>query len=216
MTRNSHPGPGLILASASPRRSQLLAQIGVPHDVRPADVDEALRPGEAPRSYALRVATDKAEVGWARSGGRTPVLAADTAVACDGVLYAKPADRADCQRILGALQGRTHEVLTAIALRHAGGLATALQVSRVTFRALTRDEIDRYWESGEPADKAGAYGIQGFGAVFVTHLEGSFSGVMGLPLAETAALLGAAGIAVWQPDSSVRPSPVVAAASAQS
>jgi septum formation protein len=210
MTRNSAPSadppadvtapPGalLTLASASPRRSRLLDQIGVPHVVRPADVDESRRPAESPRDYALRVATDKAEAGWRAAGSRGAVLAADTAVALGDELYAKPADRADCLRILGALSGRTHEVLTAVALRHAGGLSTALQVSRVTFRALSVDECERYWATGEPAGKAGAYAIQGLGAVFVTRLEGSHSGVMGLPLAETAALLADAGIPDWQ------------------
>jgi septum formation protein len=192
------PGASLTLASASPRRSQLLDQIGVPHVVRPADVDESRRPGESPREYALRVAADKAEAGWREAGGTGAVLAADTAVALGNELYAKPADRADCLRILGALSGRTHEVLTAVALRHAGGLATALQVSRVTFRALSVEECERYWASGEPAGKAGAYAIQGLGAVFVTHLDGSYSSVMGLPLAETAALLADAGIPCWQ------------------
>ena len=192
------PVATLTLASASPRRSQLLHQIGVPHVVRPADVDESRRVGERPRDYALRVAVDKAEAGWRAAGGVGAVLAADAAVALDDVLYAKPRDRADCVRILAALSGRTHEVLTAVALRHAGGLATAVQVSRVAFRALTDGECERYWATGEPADKAGAYAIQGLGAVFVTRLEGSHSGVMGLPLAETAALLAAAGIPCWQ------------------
>jgi septum formation protein len=210
MTRNSVPIAGspadvtalprvpLTLASASPRRSQLLDQIGVPHVVRPADVDESPLPGESPRDYALRVAVDKAEKGWRMAGGVTPVLAADTAVALDDELFVKPVDRADCVRILGALSGRTHEVLTTVALRHAGGLATALQVSRVTFRALSVAECERYWATGEPVDKAGAYAIQGLGAVFVARLEGSYSGVMGLPLAETAALLAGAGIGTWQ------------------
>jgi septum formation protein len=188
----------LTLASASPRRRELLAQIGVPHEVRAADVDESRRPGEPPREYALRVATAKADAGWTVAGGRGAVLAADTAVALDGELYAKPADRDDCLRILGALQGRTHEVLTAVALRHAGGLDTALSVSRVTFRAIAPDECARYWDTGEPRDKAGAYAIQGLGAVFVTHLEGSYSGVMGLPLAETAELLARAGVPRWE------------------
>lgn len=190
-------GP-LTLASASPRRRQLLLQIGVPHEVCPADVDESRRTAEAPDAYALRVATAKAEAGWAAAGRRGAVLGADTAVALDGELYAKPEDRADCLRILAALQGRTHEVLTAVALRHDGGLDTALSVSRVTFRAIGRDECERYWETGEPRGKAGAYAIQGLGAVFVERLEGSFSGVMGLPLAETAALLARAGIESWQ------------------
>jgi septum formation protein len=198
MTRNPSRHAALILASASPRRSQLLSQICVPHDTRPADVDESLRPGEDPHAYAARVASCKADVGWQRAGGALPVLAADTAVALDSQLYAKPVDRADCLRILGALQGRTHEVLTAVALRHASGLETTVQVSRVTFRTMSADEIGQYWDTGEPAGKAGAYAIQGLGAVFVTRLEGSFSGVMGLPLAETAALLARAGIPVWQ------------------
>lgn len=191
------PEVQLTLASASPRRSQLLHQIGVPHVVRPADVDESRVPGERPRAYALRVAVAKAEAGWAAGGGHGAVLAADTVVALGDDLYEKPADRADCVRILAALSGRTHEVLTAVALRHAGGCATTLQASRVTFRVLRADECERYWTTGEPADKAGAYAIQGLGAVFVTHLEGSYSGVMGLPLAETAVLLAAAGIPAW-------------------
>lgn len=190
--------PDLILASASPRRRQLLAQIGVPHTVRPADVDESPRPGETPHGYVTRVALDKAEAGWRAAGAAAAVLAADTAVVLDGVLYAKPVDRTDAVRMLLALSGRTHDVLTAIALRHPGGTETALSASRVTFRALDRAECERYWATGEPADKAGAYAIQGYGAVFVTRLEGSFSGVMGLPLAETAELLARAGVAAWR------------------
>lgn len=189
--------PRLILASASPRRSALLDQIAVAHSIAPADVDESRHAGEAPRAYALRVATAKAEAGWHAGSGRAPVLAADTAVALGDELYAKPADREDCVRILGALSGRTHEVLTAVAVRHAGGLATALSVSEVTFRALSREECERYWDTGEPTGKAGAYAIQGLGAVFVTRLVGSYSGVMGLPVAETAALLERAGVPVW-------------------
>lgn len=189
--------PRLILASASPRRSALLDQIGVAHAVAPADVDESRHPGEGPRDYALRVAVAKAETGWHAAAGRAPVLAADTAVALGDVLHAKPVDRDDCLRILGALSGRTHEVLTAVAVRHAGGLDTALSVSEVTFRALSRDECSRYWDTGEPLGKAGAYAIQGLGAVFVTRLVGSYSGVMGLPLAETATLLERAGVPVW-------------------
>lgn len=190
------PATGLLLASASPRRSQLLDQIGVAHRVRAADVDESRLAGETPRAYVARVARAKAEAGWAVSGGE-PVLAADTAVALGDELHGKPRDREDCVRILLALAGRTHEVLTAVAVRHAGGLETALSVSEVTFRALTREECERYWATGEPADKAGAYAIQGRGALFVDRLAGSYSGVMGLPLAETAALLERAGVRLW-------------------
>lgn len=192
--------PRLILASASPRRSALLDQVAVAHAIAPADVDESRQPAEPPRDYALRVAVAKADAGWRAAAGRAAVLAADTAVAVASELYAKPEDREDCLRILAALSGRTHEVLTAVAVRHAGGLHTALSVSEVTFRALTRSECERYWDSGEPRGKAGAYAIQGLGAVFVTRLVGSYSGVMGLPLAETAALLERAGVPVWYRD----------------
>ena len=191
--------PVLTLASASPRRRQLLDQIGVPHRVRPADVDETARPGETPADYALRVAVAKAEAGWAAAPG-APVLAADTAVALGTTLYAKPAGRDDGLAMLAALSGRTHEVLTAVALRHAGGLETALSVSRVTFRDTSDAERRRYWDTGEPLGKAGGYAVQGYAAVFVARLEGSYSGVMGLPLAETSTLLARAGVPVWQDD----------------
>ena len=186
----------ITLASGSPRRSALLDQIGVRHVTRPADVDEARLPGEAPAHYALRLAATKAERVWALDDSQ-PVLAADTAVALRAELYGKPVDRTEGVRILTALAGRTHEVLTAVALRDAGGLATALAVSAVTFRALTRIECERYWATGEPLGKAGGYAIQGRAAVFVTQLAGSYSGVMGLPLAETAALLARAGVRLW-------------------
>ncbi|MCZ8131969.1 MAG: Maf family protein [Steroidobacteraceae bacterium] len=189
--------PLLTLASASPRRRQLLDQIGVPHRVRPADVDETAQPGESPADYALRVAIAKADAGWAADPS-LPVLAADTAVALGTTLYAKPADRADGLAMLAALSGRTHRVLTAVALRYAGGLDTALSISEVTFRATTADERRRYWDTGEPLGKAGGYAVQGFAAVFVTRVDGSYSGVMGLPLAETGALLARAGVPVWQ------------------
>jgi septum formation protein len=186
----------ITLASGSPRRSQLLEQIRVRHRVLPAEVDERALAGEAPQTYARRVALAKAEAGWAADRTR-PVLAADTAVALGAELFGKPADLTDCVRMLGALSGRTHQVVTAVALKHAGGLESALSVSEVTFRALSLDERVRYWASGEPLGKAGGYAIQGLAAIFITRLAGSYSGVMGLPLAETAALLGAAGVRSW-------------------
>lgn len=191
----------IILASASARRSRLLAQIGVRHEVMAMDVDETQRDGEAARDYVARLAREKAEAAARRLGSRAgcPVLAADTAVVQDGRVYGKPADEEECVAILAALAGRTHEVLTAIALLHAGALATALSASRVTFRAIAVAECRRYWATGEPAGKAGAYAIQGMGAVFVARIEGSHSGVMGLPLFETATLLDAAGVSRWQP-----------------
>ena len=186
----------ITLSSGSPRRSQLLDQIGVRHVARPVDVDEARLPGEAPADYVLRLAAAKAGRGWSLGASR-PVLAADTAVVLGAELFGKPVDRNDGVRILMALAGRTHEVLTAVAVRDAQGLSTALSVSAVTLRALTLPECERYWASGEPLGKAGGYAIQGRAAVFVTQLAGSYSGVMGLPLAETAALLARAGVRLW-------------------
>lgn len=186
--------PTLLLASASPRRRELLAQVGVSPEVWPADIDESLRAGEAPADYVLRLARGKAEAVWAASGGRCPVLAADTSVVCGADVLGKPADKAALVAMLLRLSSRTHEVLTAVALRSATGLRTALCTSEVTFRPLKREEIERYWETGEPADKAGGYGVQGLGAMFISRLQGSYSGVMGLPLYETAQLLQAAGV----------------------
>jgi len=190
----------IVLASASARRSRLLDQIGVAHACIAADVDESQHPGESAVAYVQRLAREKAEAVVDRLESRPgqPVLAADTTVVLDGRIYGKPADEADCVAMLSALAGRTHEVLTAIALRHDGLLHEALCSSRVTFRAIGTEECRRYWASGEPAGKAGAYAIQGLGAVFVSRLDGSFSGVMGLPLFETAALLDAAGVTRWQ------------------
>ena len=181
----------IYLASASPRRSALLQQIDVPHEVRPVDIDETPRPGESPPHYALRLAEAKARVLWESldTAARRPVLAADTTVAIGEEILGKPVDRDDAARILGRLSGRDHEVHTAVALLHEGGADARLSTSTVTFRPLTAAEIDWYWDTGEPADKAGAYGVQGHGAVFVRHLSGSYSGVMGLPLYETWELL---------------------------
>ena len=186
----------VTLASASVRRSQLLDQICVRHVIRPAEVDETLRVGEAPQAYVRRLAEAKARAGWAADASR-PVLAADTAVALGAELFGKPTDLNNCVRMLGALAGRSHQVLSAVAVRHAAGLATALSVSVVTLRALSREECAHYWASGEPAGKAGGYAIQGLAATFITRLSGSYSGVMGLPLAETARLLAGASVRLW-------------------
>jgi len=190
----------IVLASASVRRSQLLHQIGVRHRIVGADIDETPHPGESPPEYVQRLARGKAEAVAARLGPRpdVPVLAADTTVVVDDRIFGKPADEAECLAMLGALAGRTHAVLTAVALQHAGRLSQALDTSYVTFRAIDADEGRRYWASGEAAGKAGGYAIQGLGAVFVARIEGSFTGVMGLPLFQTAALLDAAGVRRWQ------------------
>ena len=190
----------IVLASASARRSQLLHQIGVRHEIVAADIDESPQPGESPAAYVDRLARDKAQAVVSVLHGRPdrPVLAADTTVVEAGQIFGKPADEEACVAMLGALAGRSHEVLTAIALWNAGQLRVVLSTSIVTFRAIDAGECRRYWASGEPAGKAGAYAIQGLGAVFVSRLEGSFSGVMGLPLFETAALLDAAGVRRWE------------------
>lgn len=185
--------PVLCLASASPRRRVLLHQIGVAHIVRGANLDETPRPSEPPRDYVLRVAAEKA-CAMRRVDAALPVLGADTAVVLDGVILGKPRDRAHGLAMLASLCGRVHEVFSAVALADARGLATGLSVSTVRLCALSAAERRCYWDSGEPQDKAGAYAIQGIGAAFIEGLHGSYSGVMGLPLFETAALLRAAGV----------------------
>jgi septum formation protein len=185
--------PLLTLASESPRRRELLEQIGVAHVVSAADIDEAVGDGEAPADYVVRMACAKARAVRARSPA-LPVLAADTTVVVDGLILAKPRDRADGLAMLGRLSGRSHQVLTAVALASASGISFRLSASEVRMRAVTPGECAAYWETGEPRDKAGGYAIQGRGALFIEQLSGSYSGVMGLPLYETGQLLAAAGI----------------------
>jgi septum formation protein len=188
----------VYLASGSPRRRELLAQIGVPFQVLTVTVDEAHLPGELPDAYVLRLARQKADAGWRARPARSasPVLAADTTVVLDGKILAKPADRRDGERMLRELGGRTHEVLTAVAVA-TPGLSSRTSRSEVTFRAISAAEAHDYWATGEPLDKAGGYAIQGGAAVFVADLKGSYSGVMGLPLFETAELLEQAGVPRW-------------------
>ena len=188
--------PVLRLASVSPRRRELLTQIGVPHLVTGVFFVESVHAGERPHDYVQRMARTKAQTVWEQDLS-LPVLGADTTVVLDGKVFGKPADRADALRMLGLLSGRTHDVLTAVALASKEGLAMRVSVSAARFRSLAADEIAAYWETGEPRDKAGAYAIQGLGAVFVESLTGSFSGVMGLPLFETSELLRAAGVPCW-------------------
>jgi septum formation protein len=184
-------GPLILLASASPRRSELLRQVGIAHEIRPVDVDESVRPDEAPSAYVLRLAEAKAAALWQQldAGQRRPVLAADTTVALEGEIFGKPADAAEARAMLGRLSGRTHEVHTAVAVLHAGGAAARVSSSSVSLRELSSAEIDWYWNTGEPADKAGGYAVQGRAAVFIRHIAGSYSGIMGLPLYETWELL---------------------------
>jgi septum formation protein len=188
----------IILASASPRRSALLDQIGVRYRVKPVDVDETPLLNETPEAYVRRVASEKALLAARLDAGGLPVLAADTAVIVDGEILGKPQHRDDALAMLGKLSGRTHQVYSAVSL-HAQQHWQALSVTDVTFRDIGEREMQAYWQSGEPRDKAGAYAIQGLGAVFVQSISGSFSGVVGLPLFETAALLHVAGISVLNP-----------------
>lgn len=183
------------LASASPRRSALLKQIGIAHHIRPVDVDESPHAGEIPADYVRRLAVTKAEALWQRlrDDERAPVLGSDTTVALGNEVLGKPADREDGLRMLRRLSAQTHQVYTAVAVRHARGCDCRLSVSDVSMRALREDEIEAYWDSGEPADKAGAYGIQGLAAVFIERIAGSYSGIVGLPLFETGELLRMSG-----------------------
>lgn len=190
----------LHLASGSPRRRELLAQIGVPFVTLIASIDEAVLPGEPAERYVERLAREKALAGLATlDDSEAPVvLGADTAVVLDGRILGKPADRADCLATLAALSGREHQVLTAVALACGQRIESRVVASRVRFRELRAGEAEAYWATGEPCDKAGSYGIQGLAAVFVSQLEGSYSAVVGLPLCETAQLLGEFGIPCWQ------------------
>ncbi|HUJ01572.1 MAG TPA: Maf family protein [Usitatibacter sp.] len=199
----------IYLASRSPRRRELLSQIGVRFELllfregtrADADTDEAVQPAEQPDDYVRRVAMAKARAGWQRilmrrGLRRMPVLAADTTVALAGEILAKPADRADAERMLRLLSGTRHRVLTAVAVGVEQRFEAAVSESWVTFGALDDARIQAYVQSGEPHDKAGAYAIQGRAAAFVERIEGSYTGVMGLPLYETANLLRLFGVTV--------------------
>jgi septum formation protein len=190
----------LYLASGSPRRRELLTQIGVPFLTQIAPIDENALPGESPLAYVERLALAKGHAGLAAlaDSDDAVVLGADTAVVLDGRILGKPRDRADALATLQALSGRSHQVLTAVALVSRERQAARVVTSQVTFRPLTQAEIEAYWASGEPQDKAGSYGIQGLAAVFVSQLQGSYSAVVGLPLCETAALLAEFAIPCWQ------------------
>lgn len=188
--------PRLVLASRSPRRRELLLQLGLAPEVRPADTDESVLPGEPPRDYVLRVARDKA-----RAVPGEVVLAADTAVVLHGVVLGKPSDEADARRMLRALSGTRHEVITGVCVRLGTGALEldAVVSTEVLFTRLSDRAVDWYVATGEPLDKAGAYAIQGAGGAFVAEVRGSVSNVVGLPLVETAALLARAGLELpWE------------------
>ena len=193
----------LYLASASPRRRELLAQIGVPFSLIDVSVDESPSRTEYPVAYVERVAREKALAGLASLSNQDGcVLGADTSVVLDQHILGKPVDRADGLPMLAALSGRTHRVMTAVALASRTACDVRVVISEVSFRVIEPAEAERYWASGEPADKAGGYAIQGWGAVFVSQLHGSYSAVVGLPLCETAQLVDAFGLTRWTKGSS--------------
>jgi septum formation protein len=183
--------PTLLLASSSPRRREILSALGLRFEVQETAVDESVLPGETPEQMVLRLAATKANAAAAGSGDF--VIGADTAVVLDGSMLGKPVDRADAVEMLLRLSGRRHCVLTGVALRGPQGVRSALSRTEVSFREISRDEALAYWQSGEPGDKAGAYGIQGLGGMFVENVAGSYSGVVGLPVFETTELLRHAG-----------------------
>jgi septum formation protein len=188
------PAPQLILASASPRRQELLALLGINFLVSPAHIPECPQPGEPPETYVQRVAAEKSLAAQIAGGNLLPVLAADTEVVLDGEILGKPRDPLHAASMLARLSGCVHQVLSGVSLRAQGHHWATLSRSEVQFRNLSSTEIAAYWDTGEPCDKAGAYAIQGLGALFITRLTGSYSGVMGLPLLETGELLAKIGL----------------------
>jgi septum formation protein len=185
--------PRVILASQSPRRRELLALVGIPHEVRPADIDETYRPGEPPRDHTERLAREKA-VAIAAAEPDALVIGSDTIVVVDGDVLGKPADAPDAERMLARLSGRTHVVMTGVAVAWHGVTRSAVEEVDVAFHPLSAREIDEYVATREPMDKAGAYGIQGYGATIVARVDGDYFAVMGLPLQRLVRLLGDVGI----------------------
>ena len=192
----------IYLASQSPRRAELLRQIGVTFEQLFGEIDETPGPGELPADYVLRMAREKAAAGWQKivASGLTirPLLASDTTVVYQDKILGKPENEHDARRMLALLSGNTHQVMTAVAITDGQQFRTELSVTDVVFKELSDQLIEDYIASGEPADKAGAYGIQGYGAVLVAGISGSYSGVVGLPLMETAQLLADFGLPCWQ------------------
>ena len=186
-------GSRVVLASASPRRRDLLHLIGIAHEVRPANIDETMRPREAPRRYAERLAREKASAIATRDPDLI-TIGADTVVVINRKVLGKPADASDAARMLRMLSGREHTVITAVAVSRGRKLRSAIEEVRVKFRRLRDDEIDEYIAMGEPMDKAGAYGIQGYGATIVERIEGDYFAVMGLPLVRLVGLMRDVGV----------------------
>lgn len=181
----------IILASASPRRGELLTQIGIDYQSHPVDIDESPKQGEAAEDLVFRLAIEKAQAASDQLQSDLPVLGSDTLGLIDGEILIKPRDFEHARAMLRNMSGSVHQILTAVAVCYQGQVKTVLNTNQVHFRDISDEEILAYWETGEPQDKAGAYAIQGKAAVFIKHIEGSYSGVMGLPLYETDQLLSA-------------------------
>ena len=190
--------PPLHLASASPRRREILAGLGLEFTCGGVDIDETPDNAESPEEMVVRLALGKARAAAAQRSGETVVLGADTTVVLDGEIFGKPTDRVGALTMLMRLSGRTHEVFTGVAVWSECAIETAVSRTSVRFRDIDPDEAALYWQSGEPADKAGGYAVQGLGGIFVAGLDGSYSGVVGLPVFETAQLLENAGIKVLE------------------
>lgn len=187
----------LILASASPRRTEILRQIGVRHQVVPANIDETPRHHESAIDYVKRMAIEKTQYVISLVSDNKLVLGADTCVACDSNIFGKPRDQDDAMKMLHALSGKSHQVHTAVALGHKKECSVIMSTTDVIFRKLSEQECLSYWQTGEPQDKAGSYAIQGYGAVFVESIKGSYSGVVGLPIEQTSLLLQRFGVPIW-------------------
>ena len=184
--------PTVILASASPRRRELLSLIGIPHEVRPSNIDESMQSGEVPRTHAERLAREKTSLVGA--GEHAVVIGSDTIVVVDGDVLGKPRDEAQAAEMLRRLSGRSHIVMTGVAVRWRGRVVSGVEEVGVTFRELTDEQIARYIATGEPMDKAGAYGIQGYGATIVSRVDGDYFAVMGLALGKLVSLFGELGL----------------------
>ena len=193
MTSPDTGAPRIVLASQSPRRRELLTLVGIPHEVRPADIDETLLPGETPEGHSERLAREKVRTIASREPDAV-VVGSDTIVVVDGDILGKPRDMDEARRMLARLSGRAHTVFTAVAVARGPRMAAGVERVGVTFRALASWEIDAYVATGEPMDKAGAYGIQGFGATIVERVDGDYFAVMGLPLVRLVRLLAEVGI----------------------
>ena len=184
----------LLLASQSPRRAELLTQIGVPFSQYPVDIDETVLSHESPEEYVQRMAQEKSNLGFSRAGTKNIVLGSDTIVVAQGNILGKPKDKTDAMRMLSILSDNTHQVFTAVTITSAKQQKTIVVETKVCFGPLTTKQMAWYWQTGEPQDKAGSYGIQGLGGQFVKHIEGSYSAVVGLPLYQTRMLLTEFGI----------------------